>query len=160
MSTEERRRRARAKAPTEALRIKSALQLRIEGMTYAQIGEELGISMQAAHQSIKASLERVAADRRDLSRLVLDLELERTEFVLRSLATRVEAGDHNAANSYLRALERRAKLLGIDAPDKHEHSGLPADPTVIHARLGAIAARAARGVDADAAGDAERDGTG
>lgn len=151
---------------------KSALQLRIEGLTFEAIGQKLGITRQAAHQQVSAQMAAVAAETRALATQALSLELERVDYVLRSLAPKVAKGDSKAATAYLRAMDRRAKLLGLDAPTRADTTvsgpgGTPvevsvavADPTALHARLAATAARAARGVDPGAAGGDDGDGAG
>jgi len=70
------------------------------------------------HQRVHRELAEASGLRRDLAEHQLETELEAIDFVLRGLAPRVEKGDPQAAASYLRAMERRAKLLGLDAPTK------------------------------------------
>ena len=155
------RRKPPRKAASRAVRRKTILDLRVEGLTLAQIGERLGISKQAVHQQVQAELAEVSAERRVTAGLIVDEQIERVRFVLRSLAPKVTKGDPKAATAFLRAMEREAKLLGLDAPEKHQVSGtLTTDPTARHGHLGAIAARAAREADADAALSPERDGAG
>lgn len=148
------KRKARA-----AVRRKTALALRVEqGLTYEEIGLALGITKQSVSNLLQQELAELAESRRELAGYELDAELDRCDFVIHGMAPGVASGDPMAAQAYLRALERRAKLLGLDAPEKHHHSGtLHTDPTALHARLGAIAARAAREADADAAREAEPD---
>ncbi len=143
--------------PTEAARLKrrkTALQLRIEGKTFEQIGRALGITKQSAHESVGRELELAARDTRAHAQHALQLELDRVDFVLRSLTPAVVRADPKAAQAYLKAMERRSKLLGLDKPERHEVATVGAsDPSTIHARLGAIAARAAGAGTAGAAGD-------
>lgn len=148
---------------------KTALQLHIEGHTFEVIGKRLGISRQRAHKMVQEQLAEAAAERSKLGARALDTDLERVDFVMRSLVPRIEKGDDKAAQAYLRAMERRAKLLGLDAPTRTDSNttltgpggGAVAvdiastDPTALHARLAAAAARAARGADPGATGDAD-----
>jgi hypothetical protein len=161
--------RARA---AHAVGQKTALQLRTEGLTFEAIGQKLGITRQSAHEAVKRGLEAVAAERRALAGNLLDAELEQVDFVCRSLVPKVIKGDPKAAMAFLKAQERRAKLLGLDAPTRADTTlsgpgGAPvevsvavADPTALHARLAAAAARAARGADPGAAGGPDGDGAG
>lgn len=143
-----------------AVRRKTILDLRVEGLTFEAIGTRLGITKQAAHEALQKELAEAATERRASAHLILDEQIERVRFVLRSLAPKVAKGDSKAATAFLRAMEREAKLLGLDAPERHEVAGtLTTDPAALHAHLGAIAARAALEADADAASPPERDGT-
>lgn len=147
---------------------KTALQLHIEGHTFTVIGERLGVTRQRAHQLVMEQIADAAEERKALAGDALNVDLERIEFVLRSLAPRVERGDDKASQAYIRALDRRHKLLGLDAPTRNEHTGADGgpiahqiaacEPTTLHSRLAATAARAARGADPGAARDADRDG--
>lgn len=105
-----------------AVRRKTALALRVEGLTFAAIGAKLGVSLQAAHQQVRAELATVAAERKDLAEHQLAFELEQIDLVIRGMAPKVAKGDAKAGATLLRAMERRAKLLGLDAPDKHTHT--------------------------------------
>ena len=139
------------------MRRKTALQLHIEGNTFEAIGQKLGVTRQRAHQLVSKQLAETAAERKSLAGSALDTDLERLDFVLRSLAPRIERGDDKAAQAYIRALDRRAKLLGLDAPSRSEVSGPGGAPiaheiastetAALHARLAAAAARATRGAD-------------
>ena len=150
-------------------RQKTALQLHIEGQTYEAIGKHLGVSRQRAHQMCKIEIAEAAAERREVATQALDADLERLDYVMRSLAPKVEKGDPKAATAFLRALERRSKLLGLDAPKRTEHTGpeggpiahqiAACEPAALHSRLAASASRAARGADPGATRDADRDRT-
>lgn len=147
-------------------RRKTALQLHVEGHTFAAIGAKLGVSKQRAHQLVQEQIEEAAKDRSALATKALDTDLERIDFVLRSLAPKVERGDDKAASAYLRALDRRARLLGLDSPDRSELSGpngspiavVAPSPEVLHSRVAAAATRAARVADPGAAREPDGDG--
>lgn len=151
-------------------RRKTALQLHIEGHTFATIGQRLGVGRTRAHQLVTEQLTEAGAERSALASKALDTDLERVDFVLRSLAPKVARGDDKAASAYLRALSRRAALLGLDAPSRSELSGpdgspiaheiASTEPAALGARLGAAAARAAREPDDAPAREADTDGEG
>ena len=137
-----------------AQRRKTALQMRVEGASLEVIGHALGVTKQRAHQIIKSELEAAAGETRAEAQHALSIDLRRVDFVLESMAPVVQGGDPKAAATYLKALERRARYLGLDKPERHEVATVGAsDPSTIHARLGAIAARAAGAGTAGAAGD-------
>lgn len=140
---------------------KNALQLRAEGHTYDQIAAKLKIAKSSAYELVERELSTVAAESKRFATTILDEELERCRFVLRSMAPKVAKGDPKAAQAFLRAEERIAKLLGIDAPTRAEVSGphgtpiaheiASTTPDALHARLAAAVARAARGADSEGA---------
>lgn len=158
------------RATKSAVQRKTALQMRTEGHTFEQIGHALGITRQSAHEAVARELAVVAEDRKALAGHVLDQELERIDYVMRSLRPKVDKGDPKAAQAFLAAMNRRAKLLGLDAPTRTEHTGADgapiahlvatSDPATLHSRAAAAAARAARVADAAPARDPHGDGAG
>lgn len=103
------------------VRRKTALALRCEGLTFEEIGEQLGITKQSVHEGVQKELRAVADERRTLAEHQVEFELAQIDTVIRGMAGPAEKGDARAAMAILKAMERRAKLLGLDAPDKHEH---------------------------------------
>lgn len=138
-------------------RRKKALQLHIEGHTFATIADRLGVSRTRAHQLVSEQLAEAVRERSSLASQALNADLERIDFVMRSLAPKVAKGNDKAAAAYLRALDRRAKLLGLDAPTRTDttlagpdggpvaHEIASTSPDALHARLAASVARATRG---------------
>lgn len=117
-------------AARSAARRKTALELRVEGLTLEAIGAKLGVSKQRAHQILAGELAEVATARKGLAEHQLEAELAAIDFVLRGMAPKVAKGDAKAGATYLRAMERRAKLLGLDAPTKTDltSGGKPITP--------------------------------
>lgn len=105
-------------AARSASQRKTALELRVRGYTLKQVGAALGVSMQRAHQILATELAEVAAARKALAEHQLEAELAAIDFVIAGMSPKVAKGDPKAATAYLRAMERRAKLLGLDAPTK------------------------------------------
>lgn len=155
-----------------AARRKTALQMHIEGHTFATIAHELGVGRTRAHQLVTEQLADAAKERKALASGALDTDLERIDFILRSLAPKVARGDDKAASACLRALGRRAALLGLDAPTRttNAHTGpdggpvafeiASTEPAALHARLAASAARATRRPDGGGTGAPPGTGTG
>ena len=126
--------------------------LRVRGLTYAEIGAELGISAQAAHAHVKKYLQETAASTAEVAEEVRTLELDRLDKMLSCLWGAVLDGDPRAVEKALKVMERRAKMLGIDAPTV-VHQTIEA-PGIDAARLSddalreLMAARAAHDTDA------------
>lgn len=91
-----------------------ALEARKEGKTFAQIADEVGYnSPQAAHDAVKRALDAMI---REPAEDVRRLELERLDAMWGLHYLNAQAGDVQALAACMRIMERRAKLLGIDAP--------------------------------------------
>ena len=100
-----------------------ALELRKRGMNYSQIGKELGCARSTACRYVLSELENLADKCREEAVHVRDLELQRLDALYLKAWEAVEEGDLPSIDRCLRVQERRAKLLGLDAAEKIEHSG-------------------------------------
>lgn len=130
----------------------AAFQLRRDGLNYRQIGAQLGISYQAAHKLVTKYMETLRTDLDELVADVRRMELERLDAIYarlwQDLQLDQEGGpleatgqpgtntavpselpqrriplSSNDVSALLRVMQRRAKLLGLDAPEKIEASG-------------------------------------
>ena len=101
-----------------------ALELRKRGMNYTQIGKTLGCARSTACRYVLSELENLADKCREEAVHVRDLELQRLDD-LYLIAYRAIIGGNGLAgiDRCLRIMERRSKLLGLDAAEKVEHSG-------------------------------------
>lgn len=119
-----------------------ALRLRREGHTIREISRRLGCSVGRAHQLIQ---EAIAAIPQENAEAVRVLELQRIDRMLRGLCRRREVdedgrvtgrpglaylGEPKAVAAAVKLMERRAKLLGLDAPAKVELAGKDGGPIV------------------------------
>lgn len=97
-----------------------ALELRRRGLSYRAIGERLGVSYMQAHRDVNDELKRLAAERDTDLIAEREIDLVRIDHILDRLDVWVKAGNPQSITAYLRAMERRAKLLGLDAPTKQD----------------------------------------
>lgn len=100
-----------------------ALDLRRSGLSYQRIGEEMGISMARAHQLVAKAMEethRAIAAGADALRAE---EISRLDGMLAALWPKAKNGDVAAVDRVLKISERKAKLLGIEAPVRIETTG-------------------------------------
>ena len=118
-------------AKTSVRRIKTtektlkALTLRKKGFNYTKIGEELGCARQTACRYVLSELENLADKCREEAARVRDLELQRLdELYLVAWKAIAEGSDLVAIDRCLRIMERRAKLLGLDAAQKVDVNGI------------------------------------
>jgi hypothetical protein len=90
--------------------------MRKGGASYREIGSHLGVSTKTAHQYVMRELERLAEEAHEEAAQVRVLELQRLDRMLRGLWLRARDGDTFAVDRVLKMMERRARLLGLDAP--------------------------------------------
>lgn len=109
---------AKTSPETAAAKVKAAkaLELRMEGKTFAAIAEEAGYnSPQAAFDAVRRSLAAITAEP---AQELVRLELERLDVLWGIQYLNAQAGDVQAMAACMKIMERRAKLLGLDAPTK------------------------------------------
>ena len=95
-------------------RQRQAVQLRLAGATYAQIAEKLGYRQAAgALKAVEAALAKTLREPTDQLR---ELELARLDALWLSIWPQAQQGSLGAVDRCLRIQERRARLLGLDAP--------------------------------------------
>jgi len=135
------------KAHVEKLaRQQRALELRIAGMTYSQIGDAIGVGRATAYKYYREALGELLKENVEKMEELRQLELARldhlqreAETVLRKSHVYVSQGGKivydgdvklvddgptmQAIATVLRIMERRSKLLGLDQPTKIEQSG-------------------------------------
>lgn len=102
-----------------------ALELRKRGLNYTQIGEKLGCARSTACRYVLSELENLADKCREEAVHVRDLELQRLDdLYLIAYRAIIRGNDLAGIDRCLRIMERRAKLLGIDAAAKVDVQGL------------------------------------
>lgn len=100
---------------------KRALQLRKAGATYDQIASQVGYSNRGG--AYRAVMQELRDLPRDDAEDVFALETERLDQVLMALWPTAMKGNVRSAETVIRVMERRAKLLGLDKPVKVSHDG-------------------------------------
>ena len=91
------------------------------GATVKQIANQLGYASEAgAYKTIMRELEQTAQDMGESTEAVRQLELKRLDQMQFPIWPSVIAGDQGAIGTALRIQERRASLLGLDAPKQIE----------------------------------------
>jgi hypothetical protein len=122
------------------LKTTRALELKQEGWSYskiaemltAELGEQYGTtSKQRAEQLVKAALDERAQERKDAVDRVVTLELMRLdEMTIGFFQKARDNADTFAASTVLAIMDRRARLLGLNAPTKtiNENTGTDGGP--------------------------------
>lgn len=97
-----------------------ALELRKAGLTITEIAARVGLSRTQVHRVIDRLLKDTKAEAAEEIRT---LELARLDTAQVAIWAQVRQGNHGAIDRLLRIMERRAKLLGLDAPARQELTG-------------------------------------
>jgi DNA-binding CsgD family transcriptional regulator len=92
-----------------------AVALRVDGYTYAEIGDRLGISDRMASRIVNRAMSRVL--REPVAQLI-DLESARLDALWAAMWPKALAGSARHAEVCVRISERRARLLGLDQPTR------------------------------------------
>lgn len=103
-----------------------ALRLFLAGVTYERIAEEVGYhDRSTAHRAIQSALKQRAKERDDLADSALTIQLERLEGIFRThyalaIDRKNPAQAARSAEVVIKALDRVAKFMGLDAPQRAE----------------------------------------
>jgi hypothetical protein len=73
-------------------------------------------SYATASRDVKAEFERLLEKGSEIAEHARAMELARLDVMLHAVWEKIEGGDVRAIDTALRVSERRAKLLGLDAP--------------------------------------------
>ena len=114
---------------------RQAVELRTQGWTFQRIGDELGRPVSSVYQAVVKYLEETRAISREGAEEIRRLELDRLDRILATIGPQAEGGDLAAVDRVLRLQERRAHLLGLDAP-KSSSVTVDARPDVVKALMG------------------------
>lgn len=108
--------RTGTKAIETAEKERQALELKLAGFDLSQIAGQLGYThASAAQKAIKRALRKTIQEPADELRVI---ELRRLDKMQAGLWRKAIAGDVFAVDRVIKIMDRRAKLLGLDAPLK------------------------------------------
>ena len=112
---------SRVRSIAARMRGQQAIKLRMAGATLDDIAKQLDFkSAASAYKSVMRELKATAQDMGEGTEAVRQLELKRLDQMQFPLWSQVLAGDIAATTTALRIQERRAALLGLDAPKQIE----------------------------------------
>jgi len=118
----------------------TALELRKSGLAYSQIGQRMGLSIGTVWSLVERALERNRVISRAEAKAYIEIEIARLDSLWNGLWPKIDPernpdGIHaNDVAAAIKVCERRAKLLGLDQPQRMEHSGPEGKPIEFDAR--------------------------
>jgi hypothetical protein len=108
---------SRAQRAKTADRRAKAIALRLAGTEWEQIANALGYANRsAACKDVSRALESALAEQTANAEVLRETELMRLDRIQRGLWPAAIAGDTRAADTALRVIDRRVRLLGLDVP--------------------------------------------
>lgn len=109
-----------------------ALEMRKFGYSYDQIAEHFETTPASARGLVKSAMEQAI---KEPGQEVIDLELQRLDQLYRLAFAAAANGDTDAITKCLAIQQRRAKYLGLDAPEKKELTGAGGGPMELLSNL-------------------------
>jgi hypothetical protein len=98
------------------------------GLSYRGIARELSVSLDTAWGDVQAELTALRAIAVKRAEEIRELELRRLDKWTISATKKMQAGSVPAGFLLVKLQERRAKLLGLDAPVANVHTGADGGP--------------------------------
>jgi hypothetical protein len=97
-----------------------AMELRKRGASYTQIAAQLGMTKQGVHEAVQRALAKHRASLAESAVDVIEMEAQRLDEMFSVAYSQAKVGNFGAIDRCLSIMSRRAKLLGLDAPDRSE----------------------------------------
>jgi hypothetical protein len=98
------------------VQVRQALELRLTGTTFQQIGDTMGLSKVRAYRIVSEGMKELDEACAILAGETRRLMLDRIDAGISSLW--VQRGNPRVSDSLVRLYDRQARLLGLDAPTK------------------------------------------
>ena len=102
---------------------RKCFEMRRAGMSYRQIAERLGCAPSTVHRWVSEWMDEYNLQTEEQFQLMRQEQTSRLDAALVALWPRVRNGDADAVNSMIRIEQQRAKLWGLDAPERVDVTG-------------------------------------
>lgn len=122
-------------------------ELRLQHHTQAEIAKAVGVSVATVNGDLKAIRDEWADRRTTSYEEWVGEEIAKMDRLERTLLPQAIVGDYAAVDRILAVMDRRARMLGLDKPQQHQHTvitmdAIEAEITRLEAELAADAADA------------------
>lgn len=102
------------------INIDRAMSLRLENMSYREIAKEMGVAKGTAHRYVRAAVKLLQEKYSEKAEMIVVLEMNKLDKLEKALQKEARKGDIKASTTILKIMERRARLIGLDAPARTE----------------------------------------
>ena len=126
----------KAPTPERIDKEREIVELRTEGYVWREIAQQVGMSTAGVYKAYNRAMTRVIAPSIEEHR---ELELDRLDILQRTYWQPAVNGNLRAADYVLRVIDKRAKLLGLDAPLKVQAEVVTYDGSDLDREVDAIA---------------------
>jgi len=117
--------------PVQLDREVKIIELRRAGMTWERIGKEVGYAgASGAYKAYQRAAERTIRPKLEELR---DVELDRLDRMQLGVWEKAKNGDYKAIQTVLAILDRRTRILGLDAPTKIQAEVITYDGDTLNA---------------------------
>jgi AraC-like DNA-binding protein len=117
--------------------------LRVKAWTLKEIADHFGVSIGLIHSDLVAVTARTKGQANEAIQIERAMSLARNDVATKAIMGSVETGDVAAIDRLVKLDDRRAKILGLDAPQRGELSGPGGGPLEVEVNP-ATAARLVR----------------
>lgn len=121
-----------ADAIKTAERMAQVWEMRKTGASYTRIAKALGADRSTLRRQVRRHLDKLHAENMESANDVRALDLARLDDANTAIWAQVRQGNHGAIDRLIRIMERRARLLGLDAATKSEITGADGGPLEVN----------------------------
>jgi cell fate regulator YaaT (PSP1 superfamily) len=115
-----------------------AIDLRVQGFSYREIGKRLNVSAQTAYNDVQAELSEVREEAAENAKQNLRLDLQRIDIAIQLAIKKVQEGELAAIDRLVKLTDQRAKLLRLYEPESRGDSSPIVNVNVVPLELPAI----------------------
>lgn len=105
------------------------------GLTYRQMAEALEVSLGTIASDVRIIIGRWRTDQVGTTDEWAQIQIRRLDTMLNALWDKALSGDEKAVRAVVEIIEKQNKILGTEAPTKHELGGPDGGP-VVHEHKG------------------------
>jgi hypothetical protein len=103
---------------TASERRRRAIELRREGLSYQVIADQLGMAKSSVHNTVGKAMSCLKESIAGETRVLVVMEMDRLDTMQAAIWGQAMDGHLGSIDRLLKIMDRRAKLLGLDAPAK------------------------------------------
>ena len=111
-------------AAERAAKVEEAFQLRVQGLSFGQIGEKLGVTAKTANLWVREAVKEHQWAAAEVAMEHRQAAIDRNQELIKTLYEKAKDGDYPSIDRLLKVQEQNLTLVGANAPAKIEATGL------------------------------------